>query len=81
MKIVAKTIDGKEFIYSAHSAHRAPAKRIKEVLEILNENRYKLKDGEKWWIYEVDQYDDAFYYSENQRFGFRGEYLVEKRAW
>jgi len=81
MKIVAKTIEGEEFFYSAHSAHRAPAKRIKEVLEILNENRYHLKEGEKWWIYEVDKYDDAFYYSESQRFGFRGEYLVEKRAW
>lgn len=80
IKVVAKGVKGKEFFYSAHSAHRAPVKRIREVVEILNENKYQLKDGETWHIYEVGEYEDAFYYADHQRFGFRGEFLVERKA-
>lgn len=69
MKILAITKDGSEFIYSAKSAHRVAQNKIAYVLGVLNKHRYLLKDdSEKWFVYDVDEYDKAYAYSAYQRF-------------
>lgn len=68
MTILAKTITGKEFIYSARSAHKVNKKNAEKIAECLNNCGFMLKDGEKWHVYEVDQYDNAFIWAEDQTF-------------
>ena len=68
MTILAKTIIGKEFIYSVSSAHKVNKKKADYIAECLNNCGFMLKDGEKWHVYEVDQYDKASIYAEDQTF-------------
>ena len=69
MKVLAITRNGQEFIYNAKSAHRVVQNKAKYVLDVLNKYRYLLKDdSEKWFIYDVDEYDKAYAYSAYHRF-------------
>ena len=61
MFVLAKTIKGKEFIYSVSSARKV-SKASKDIIcKIANENKYLLNDNECWHIYDVDSYDNAYY--------------------
>lgn len=69
MKVLAITRNEQEFIYNAKSAHRVAQNKVKYVLDVLNKYRYLLKDdSEKWFVYDVDEYDKAYAYSAYQRF-------------
>lgn len=71
MKVLAITKTGAEFFYnykSAHEVSNASAERIKTV---LNEHNFLLKDGETWYVYDVDQYDNAYDYAQYQKFTLR----------
>ena len=63
MFIVAKTIKGKEFIYSNNFSilckNETEAKKLAEHLNNNNESaneKWKLKDNEIWYVYEIDNY-------------------------
>lgn len=80
MKIVAITKDGSEFIYSAKSAHRVAQNKITYVLDVLNKYRYLLKDDtEKWFVYDIDEYDKAYAYSAYQRFAVSKTGIVKDK--
>lgn len=68
MTILAKSLEGKEFMYSARSAHKVSKASANLIRDNLNSIRYDLKDGEVWYIHEVDGYDNAYYFAENQGF-------------
>ena len=64
MFIISKTIEGKEFIYSTkYSILCKSEKEAEKLAEFLNTHNdsaigdFKLKDNEKWYKYEIDEYD------------------------
>lgn len=71
MKVIAKSCKGKEFIYSAKSARKVSERSAEKILNVLNSVGWNLKDGEIWHIYDVDEYDNAFWYAERQAFTIR----------
>ena len=68
MKIVAKAIKGKEFFYSAKSAHKVAQSSAYLICKMLNDANYKLNEGEVWHVFDVDRYDSAYEYAEWQTF-------------
>ena len=71
MLILAITNEGQEFIYNARTARSVSKKSARLICDIANENKYKLKPGQKWHIYDVDKYDIAFDYAMRQAFRIR----------
>lgn len=71
MKVVAKSLKGHEYMYSAKSAHKVPNSSAQAICDALNECKYKLKENEVWFIHEVDRYDNAYEYAEVQAFSRR----------
>ena len=64
MIVVCKTVIGKEYMRSkTHSilcGNDGTAKKLAQFLNDHNEascGDFKLKDGETWHVYEIDQYD------------------------
>lgn len=79
MKIVAVTTDGKEFVYGVRTAHRVSNAGAMKICKILNHVRYGLKKpAEKWWVYDVDEYDMAYDIASTQTFKLTGKGLIEK---
>ena len=64
MDIIAKTIKGKEFIYSNKTSILCTnEKQAFKLAEFLNNNEisnnaFKLKDNEIWHNYKIDMYDN-----------------------
>lgn len=71
MLVLAKSIEGQEFLYNARSARRVSARSADKIRDAVNEVRWNLKEGEIWHLHEVDEYDNAFYYAERQSFTIR----------
>lgn len=71
MKIVAKSIEGQEFFYSKKSAHKVPNASASIICKALNDAKYKLNDGEVWFVHDIDKYDSAYEYAETQAFSRR----------
>lgn len=53
---VAIAIKGKEFLYKRSSMIAVPNGRANDVADILNRQKYLIKDGEIWHVYENDGY-------------------------
>lgn len=60
MTIIAKTTEGKEYLYSVKSAHKVSKASADYICKICNEYKYRLKEGEKWNIYDIDAYENAY---------------------
>lgn len=73
-KIIAKTIKGKEFIYSKTSAHNVSNASALKIRDALNSIKWQLKDDEIWHIYDVDWYTESFTY---KKFTLRNGVLKE----
>ena len=80
MKIVAKTYEGQEFLYSRKSAHRVSERSAQLICDVLNENRWTLKDGQKWHVYEIADWEVDFCGAAYQSFVRRNGGLYEKVA-
>ena len=57
-KFVAKSVLGKEYLYSQKCAFIVPNKSAKRIRDTLNANHVTLEKGEIWHIYDCDWYDD-----------------------
>lgn len=67
---IAKTIEGKEFLHSQKDCYYVPAASKEIICKALNESKWNLKPGEKWYIYEVEYTDDFYIFqSINKRNG------------
>ena len=71
MLIIAKSVKGREFLYNAASARKVSKASAETILKVVNNHKYQLKDGEIWHIYEVDSYDNAYYYAQSRAFKIR----------
>ena len=72
MKVIAKTIKGREFMYNPRSARKVSARSAEMILKVVNDFRFQLSgDNETWHIYNIDKYDTAFIYAQNQAFTIR----------
>lgn len=80
MKVLAKTTEGYEYMYSIRSAHKVSARSGKLIADNLNELKYELKSGELWHLYDVDEYDEAYYIAQEQSFTIRNGKLI-RRGW
>ncbi len=78
MKIVAKSIKGKEFMYSAKSAHKVSERSANLICKLLNDINYHLNEGETWFIHDVDKYDTAYEYASFQAFTRRNGKLFDQ---
>ena len=70
MTIIAKTIIGQEFIYSARSARKVAKRNAAEICKIVNQYKTLLgtKENECWHVYEIDQYSPAYDFAQYQSF-------------
>ena len=70
MKILAKSIKGKEFIYDASTAGRVSARNAQKVCDIVNNYKSILgcSEDEVYHVYDVYECDNAYYYAMNRRF-------------
>lgn len=66
MTIVAKTHSDSEYMYISRSAHRVSKASAAYIRDVLNEHKYLLNPGETWHIYEIDGYDAASDYVQEQ---------------
>ena len=71
MKILAITRDGEEFLYKTRSARKVSARSAKTICKIVNKYKFHLEPGEKWFIYDVDKYDEAYERAMYQGFTIR----------
>lgn len=78
--IIAKTIVGKEFVYSRKSAHAVSAAGAEAICKTLNDNKYQLKEGEKWHVYDVGAWELEYMDAAYQSFTRRKGYVYEKRG-
>ena len=73
MKIIAKTIIGKEFMYNARTARRVSDKSADKICAIVNQHKAILGAGENeiFRVYEIDRYCAAYDYAMIQSFTIR----------
>lgn len=71
MKIVARSVIGKEFLFTYVGAFFAPDKSAQKMADLMNKNNYRLKPGETWYVHDR-QYDDT-YRIEMKLFFYRGQ--------
>ena len=57
-KMIAKTIEGKEFMYSRVEAYEVSNAGAEEICKAMNEKRWRLdKPEEKWNVYDLGWYE------------------------
>lgn len=78
MIIVARAVKGKEFLYSAASAHRVAEKKAQKIADALNKAQYGITPEQVWFVYDVGMYDNAYAYGEMQGFQMRKDGTIRK---
>lgn len=80
MKVIAKTIQGREFIYNARTARKVSARSASVILEVVNHFKFQLdpEKNEIWHIYDVCELDNAYYYAQHQAFTIRNGVVSAK---
>lgn len=57
---IAIAVKGKEFLYKRSSMIAVPARSALKIRDLLNRNKFELRDGEVWHIYENDSFDNDY---------------------
>lgn len=70
-KKIAKTYEGREFVYSREKCYYIPAASADLICKSLNAAHYDLKPGEKWHIYDVHAGDGMYIFRAIKRRGDR----------
>lgn len=71
IKIIAKSVEGKEYLYNYKTAHKVSANSAEKIVNVLNNVRWQLNDGESWHVYDVCDYEIAHDYAQFQKFTIR----------
>mgnify|MGYP001044441364 CR=1 FL=1 len=58
-KLIAKTVEGKEFSHSKKDAFFVSANALK-IVDALNKHKYQLAENEKWYLYDYDFTQDFY---------------------
>jgi len=78
MTIIARSIKGQEFLYSASSAHRVSPKHAQKIADALNDAQYGITPEQIWFVHDVGMYDNAHAYGEMQGFQMRKDGTIRK---
>lgn len=78
MLIAAICQTGKEFMYKSSSAHAVPKTSAAQIIKDLNKIKFKIKENERWHLYEIDKYDPVRNVVEFQKFYYKANTLREK---
>ena len=78
-KIIAKSVPGREFLYSPRSAHHVSKASANKILTVLNRTRYDLKDGEIWHVFDVDRFEYEGCLAYTQSFTIRNGIVSERK--
>ena len=70
-KFLAIASKGQEFLFKTHGMIAVPTKSATKIRDALNENKYRLKDGEIWHIYDNDYHYNMMIDYEIKRYGNR----------
>lgn len=81
MIVVARAVKGKEFMYSAASAHRVAEKNAQTIADALNRAQYGITPEQVWHVFDVGMYDNAYAYGEMQGFQMRKDGTIRKVGW
>lgn len=68
MIVVAKSVKGAEYMYSAKSAHQVKGMTPEKMCDFLNKQKHDLREHEVWHVHEVGILDNAYAYGEMQMF-------------
>lgn len=55
-KFIAIAAEGQEYIFSKANMIAVPTSTAQKIADALNEVRYKLKQGQIWWVFDNDWY-------------------------
>lgn len=82
MKIVAVTTEGREFMYKSRTAHKVSERSAARIAEALNNAGFQVDkaNGEKWHVYNIDEYSAAYPAAIGKQFTIRNGYLYEKKT-
>lgn len=80
MKMIAKTIQGREFTYSRQSTHAVSNAGANAICAALNAARYGLNAGEIWHVYDCSGYELDYTAAGAQTFARRNGRIIEKRT-
>ena len=58
-KLIAKTVEGKEFLHSKDNAYFVSA-NAQKIVDALNLYKYHLRENEKWYLYDYDFTQDFY---------------------
>lgn len=62
MKVIARSVLGKEFLYTYNGAFFAPDSSAQKMADIMNANKFQLKAGETWHVHDKQYGDDMKVY-------------------
>lgn len=80
-KMIAKTVEGKEFMYSRVEAYEVSNAGAEEICKALNEKRWHLdKPEEKWHVYDLGWYEREQTQAGVQKLGRRKGSIYVTRA-
>lgn len=73
MLVLAMSKKDKEYLYIARTARQVSKASAQKICDIANENNFLFScyPGYIWHIHEIDKYDTAFNYAQNQKFTIR----------
>lgn len=59
-KFIAIAPKGREYIYKRSSMLAVPKKSAQVIADALTKERYRIKDGEVWHVYDTEYGDEDF---------------------
>ena len=57
MIVIAKTVTGKEFFHSVREMYEVPKTSASLSCDVMNNVRFRLKEGEAWHVYDEYMYE------------------------
>ena len=70
-KFIAVSPKGQEFMFDKRRMIAVPKTSAKKIADALTKAKYKLKDGEVWFVHDNDFYYNDYISSEIKRYGRR----------
>jgi hypothetical protein len=58
-KLIAKTNIGTEYLHSKSDVYFV-SKNAEKIADILNRNKYKLSEGERWRVYNLEEIEETY---------------------
>lgn len=80
MTVVARSVRGREYMYSAASAHEVAPKKAQAIADALNRAECGITPDQVWFVHIVGMYDNAYAYGEIQKFQMRKDGSIVRKV-